>query len=398
MTAFCARLPIRDKRSRHFGTSIRTSMDTHASRPTPRPHAADPRHRARSASCSPRRRSSRRCGDLQRELGSVGHRHRLDGHRLPARSPRSRRRSSAASATCSARSACSRRRSRCSRSARSSAALSDSLEPADRRPRAAGPRRRRLPAVLRDHPRRVPARAGARPASAMLGAIAAIGGGVGLPLGGVLVDGPGYHWIFWLGAVMGVLATIADRCSSSRSRRSGRRAASTCPARASSPPASALRCRDLARRTTGAGAAPRTLGLIAAGLVVLAGWVVLRAAHAAAARSNMRRSPRPPVLTTNISTLLIGFGMFGTFVLVPQLAQLPKGGDVGFGLSATEAGLLLAPGRARLLARRAARRPVGERYGSKLAAPRRRAPDRRRAARAGLRPRLRGARSSSGPA
>ena len=24
---------------------------------------------------------------------------------------------------------------------------------------------------------------------------------MGLPLGGVLVDGPGYHWIFWLGAI-----------------------------------------------------------------------------------------------------------------------------------------------------------------------------------------------------
>src|SRR5689334_9237337 len=43
---------------------------------------------------------------------------------------------------------------------------------------------------------------------AMLGAIAAIGSGVGLPLGGVLADGPGFHWIFWLAAVMGVLAAI----------------------------------------------------------------------------------------------------------------------------------------------------------------------------------------------
>src|SRR6188768_2977435 len=43
---------------------------------------------------------------------------------------------------------------------------------------------------------------------ALLGAIAAVGAGIGLPLGGVLVDGPGYHWIFWLAAVMGVLATI----------------------------------------------------------------------------------------------------------------------------------------------------------------------------------------------
>jgi hypothetical protein len=58
---------------------------------------------------------------------------------------------------------------------------------------------------------------------------------------------------------------------------------------------------------------------------------------------NMQTFTRRPVLTTNISTVLIGSAMIGTFVLVPHLAQLPKGGDVGFGLSATEAGLLLAP-------------------------------------------------------
>src|SRR5690242_1061142 len=43
---------------------------------------------------------------------------------------------------------------------------------------------------------------------AMLGAIAAIGSSIGLPLGGILVDGPGYHWIFWVAAVMGAGATI----------------------------------------------------------------------------------------------------------------------------------------------------------------------------------------------
>ena len=43
---------------------------------------------------------------------------------------------------------------------------------------------------------------------ALLGAIAAIGSGIGLPLGGVLVDGPGYHWIFWVAAIMGVGATL----------------------------------------------------------------------------------------------------------------------------------------------------------------------------------------------
>jgi hypothetical protein len=59
---------------------------------------------------------------------------------------------------------------------------------------------------------------------------------------------------------------------------------------------------------------------------------------------NMRTFERRTVLTTNASTVLIGSAMVSTFVLVPQLAQLPEGGDGGFGLSATEAGLLLAPG------------------------------------------------------
>src|SRR5438093_13678799 len=42
---------------------------------------------------------------------------------------------------------------------------------------------------------------------ALLGAIAAIGSSIGLPLGGGLTDGPGYHAIFVVAAIMGGLAT-----------------------------------------------------------------------------------------------------------------------------------------------------------------------------------------------
>ena len=38
--------------------------------------------------------------------------------------------------------------------------------------------------------------------------IAAIGSSIGLPLGGVLVDQANYHWIFWVAATMGLLATL----------------------------------------------------------------------------------------------------------------------------------------------------------------------------------------------
>jgi MFS family permease len=43
---------------------------------------------------------------------------------------------------------------------------------------------------------------------ALLGAIAGIGGSIGLPLGGLLADHASYHWIFWLAAAMGAIATV----------------------------------------------------------------------------------------------------------------------------------------------------------------------------------------------
>ena len=36
-----------------------------------------------------------------------------------------------------------------------------------------------------------------------------IGGGIGLVVGGLMVDHASYHWIFWLGAAMAVMAAAA---------------------------------------------------------------------------------------------------------------------------------------------------------------------------------------------
>jgi MFS family permease len=109
----------------------------------------------------------------------------------------------------------------------------------------------------------------------------------------------------------------------------------------------------------------RTLGLIAAGLAVLAGFVAFERRHPAPL-INMRTLSRPPVLITNLSTVLVGFGLFGTFILIPQIAELPKGGDVGLGLNATQAGLLMAPGGLMMLVAAPLVGRVGERFGSKL--------------------------------
>jgi MFS family permease len=180
----------------------------------------------------------------------------------------------------------------------------------------------------------------------------------------VLVDGPGYHWIFWLGAIMGVLATITTHLFVPESpvRTPGRVDFAGAGILAAGLTALLI---GISRGSDWGWGSGRALGLLLAGIVVLVGFVFFER-RMREPLINMRTLARRPVLTTNISTLLIGSAMISTFVLVPQLAELPKGGEVGFGLSATEAGLLLVPGSllSLLLAPLVGR--LGERVGSKV--------------------------------
>jgi len=198
---------------------------------------------------------------------------------------------------------------------------------------------------------------------ALLGAIAAIGSGIGLPLGGVLVDGPGFHWIFWTAAIMGVLATLTTHLFVPESpvRTPGRIDFAGAGILAAALTALLI---GISRGADWGWGSGRTLALIAGGLAlfVVFGLFERRTPEPLV---NMATFVRRPVLTTNISTVLIGSAMISTFVLVPQLAQLPEGGEIGFGLSATQAGLLLVPGSfvSLLVAPIVGR--VGERHGSK---------------------------------
>src|SRR6266508_3659311 len=177
---------------------------------------------------------------------------------------------------------------------------------------------------------------------ALLGAIAAIGSSIGLPLGGVLTDGPGYHSIFAVAAIMGVLATATTLLFVPKSP-------IRTPGRVDIRGAAILGVSltglliAISRGADWGWTSPKTAALMLVGFngLALFGFLQRRTREPLI---NMTTFVRRPVLTTNIATLLIGSAMISTFVLVPQLGQLPKGGEIGFGLSATEAGLLLAPG------------------------------------------------------
>jgi MFS family permease len=198
----------------------------------------------------------------------------------------------------------------------------------------------------------------------LMSAVAGIGGGLGLILGGVIVDNFSYHLIFWLGGVMAVVAGVAAQLLIPESPR---RSPGSVDVRGAAVLAVGLTLPLVAisRANEWGWGSGRFLGMVAVGLAVLAAWVALerRTEHPLA---DIRSLASPPVLMTNIATLLVGFGMFGSFVLTPQLAQAATSTGYGFGLDATGAGLLMLPGALVMLVVGPVSGALGARVGNKV--------------------------------
>ena len=181
----------------------------------------------------------------------------------------------------------------------------------------------------------------------LISATFGIGGGAGLVLAGVIVDHLDYTWIFWLSLVVIAAATVATRLFVPES-----------------PVKSPARIDWVGAALMGAGLAAgllavsegsnwgwgsaAVLGLLAGAAALLVAWGrhELRVAEPLV---DMRMMRMRGVWTTNVTALMVGFGMFGSFLLVPQLVQLPAAAGFGFGATVTQAGLFLLPSSAIML-------------------------------------------------
>jgi EmrB/QacA subfamily drug resistance transporter len=181
----------------------------------------------------------------------------------------------------------------------------------------------------------------------LISATFGIGGGAGLVLAGLIVDHLDYTWIFWLSLVLIVAAIIATHLFVPESPVKS-------PARidwlGALGMAVGLSCVLLAvsEGNSWGWSSARVLGLIAGGLVVLALWTRYEMREPAPL-VDMRMMRLRGVWTANLTALLVGFGMFGAFLLLPQLVQMPPRAGFGFGASVTEAGLFLLPSSAAML-------------------------------------------------
>jgi EmrB/QacA subfamily drug resistance transporter len=182
---------------------------------------------------------------------------------------------------------------------------------------------------------------------ALISAILGIGGGLGIVLSGPIVQHLGYHWLFWLPLAAVVVAGLGALVFIPESP-------VTTPGRINWVGSSLLAgwlvslLVAVSQGRAWGWASGRELGLLALAAVLAVAWV------GAETRSqeplvDMRMMRQRKVWTTNLTAFFFGFGMFGSFILIPALVEAPRSSGIGFGASVTQAGLFLLPTTAAML-------------------------------------------------
>src|SRR2546421_5037445 len=178
-------------------------------------------------------------------------------------------------------------------------------------------------------------------AIALVSGILGIGGGLGIVLAGPILQHLSFHWLFWIPLVVTSLATVAAIVFI---------------------PESALRAPGdihwlggallsgwlvallvaVSEGSTWHWGSAKTLGLFILSALLAAAWVRAesRSSHPLVDMKMMRLTG---VWTTNAAALLLGFGMYSAFILIPQFVQTPTSTGYGFGASVSQAGLFLVP-------------------------------------------------------
>jgi len=197
----------------------------------------------------------------------------------------------------------------------------------------------------------------------LMSALLGVGGGAGVVLAGPVVDHLSYHYLFWLPLIPMVGATVAVHLFVPESpvRMPGR-----------------VNWAGAAMMSAGLGAvlvavsespawhwlAGKTLALLAAGVVLLVAWVRGETVTDSPL-VDMKMMRIRGVWTTNAVAFLLGFGMYASFILLPELVETPSRVGYGFGASVTAAGLFLVPSTIAMLVVGAQTGRLEKRFGSK---------------------------------
>jgi EmrB/QacA subfamily drug resistance transporter len=175
----------------------------------------------------------------------------------------------------------------------------------------------------------------------LLSAIFGVGAGVGIVGAGPIVEHLSWHWLFWLPLVLVVIALLGAVFGMPESP-------VRTPGRLDVLGASILSVAlvslllAISKGQSWGWDDPKTVGLLALGIVALVAFVLVER-RVKEPLVDMRLMSIRGVWATDLVALILGFAMFGTFLLVPTLLQLPAATGYGFGKSVSESGLFLLP-------------------------------------------------------
>lgn len=179
------------------------------------------------------------------------------------------------------------------------------------------------------------------PAIAMISATLGVGGAIGLPISAIITEHSDWHMLFWMSAVLGVvvLALVLWIVPVDVLRTAGRFDYVGAAGLAIGLVGVLL---AVSRGNEWGWMSPTTLACGLGGVAVLLawGWYELRTAEPLL---DLRVAARRPVLVTNIASVAIGFALFASNVIYPQILELPVATGAGFGLSLLAASLIVMP-------------------------------------------------------
>ncbi|GIM88623.1 MFS transporter [Paractinoplanes toevensis] len=175
----------------------------------------------------------------------------------------------------------------------------------------------------------------------LLSAIFGIGAGIGIVAAGPIVEHLSWHWLFWLPLALVVIALLGAVFGMKESpvRTPGR--LDFLGTGILSVGLVALLLAISKGQSWGWGEA-KTIVLLAIGVVALVVFVLVER-RVKEPLVDMRLMKVRGVWATDLVSLVLGFAMFGTFLLVPTLLQLPAATGYGFGKSVSQSGLFLLP-------------------------------------------------------
>jgi MFS family permease len=175
----------------------------------------------------------------------------------------------------------------------------------------------------------------------LLSSILGVGAGIGIVSAGLIVEHLNYHWLFWFPLAATVLAAVATwrYIPESPVRVPGK---INWLAAALMTVGISIVLLAISETTTWGWGSAKALGLIAAGLAVSCVWIAVevRSRNPLIDMTMMRIRG---VWTTNFAAFLLGAGMYASFIIFPQFAQLPRSTGFGFGASVVVSGLYLLP-------------------------------------------------------